>query len=166
MVTTIKFSLKSLWLLSSATVVDASTAETNEYSELESFLYDDSTPGGKETNELDMYIAEPLLKQDSFDILAYWKNKTDKYPVLSQIARDLMSIQVSTVASESAFSAAGRVVDPYRNRLDPEMVQALVCCKDWIHATAKGNNFLNCSIDLSIVAYLNLLNHVFCLFRS
>jgi hypothetical protein len=151
---------------SSATVVDASTAETNEYSELESFLYDDSTPGGKETNELDMYIAEPLLKQDSFDILAYWKNKTDKYPALSQIARDLMSIQVSTVASESAFSAAGRVVDPYRNRLDPEMVQALVCCKDWIHATAKGNNFLNCSIDLSIVAYLNLLNHVFCLFRS
>ncbi|KAF0888893.1 hypothetical protein E2562_019400 [Oryza meyeriana var. granulata] len=41
------------------------------------------------------------------------------------------------VASESAFSGAGRVLDPYRNRLDPEMVQALVCSKDWIHATTK-----------------------------
>jgi hypothetical protein len=41
-----------------------------------------------------------------------------------------MAIQVSTVASESAFSGAGRVVDPHRNRLDPEMVQALICAKD------------------------------------
>jgi hypothetical protein len=91
-------------------------------------------------------MAEPLLKQDSFDILAYWKDKTDRYPIVSQIARDLMAIQVSTVASESAFSGAGRVLDPYRNRLDPKMVQAFVCSKDWIHATTKGTNFLNCSI--------------------
>jgi hypothetical protein len=74
--------------------------------------------------------------------LAHWKNKTDKYPILSQIARDLMSIQVSTVASESAFSGAGRVVDPFRNRLDPEMVEALVCSKDWIHARTKGTIFI------------------------
>jgi hypothetical protein len=118
-------------------------------SELQSFLYDDCGSDESGLNELDLYMAEPLLKQDSFDILAYWKNKTDKYPILSQIARDLMSIQVSTVASESAFSGAGRVLDPYRNRLDPEMVEALVCSKDWIHATTKGIIFLNCSIELS-----------------
>jgi hypothetical protein len=92
----------------------------------------------------DKYMAEPLLKQDPFDILAFWKNNTDKYPILSQIARDVMSIQVSTVASESAFSAAGQVVDPYRNRLDPEMVQALICTKDWIRASRKGTHFLIC----------------------
>jgi hypothetical protein len=55
-----------------------------------------------------------------------------------------MSIQVSTVASESAFSAAGRVVDPYHNRLDSEMVQALICTKDWIRASRKGTHFLIC----------------------
>ena len=43
----------------------------------------------------------------------------------------MMAIQVSTVASESAFSGAGRIIDPYRNRLDPEIVQALICTKDW-----------------------------------
>jgi hypothetical protein len=32
---------------------------------------------------------------------------------------------VSTNASESAFSATGRVVDRYHNRLEPKMVQAL-----------------------------------------
>jgi hypothetical protein len=111
---------------------------------LESFLYDDVGPGTNDLNELDKYMAEPLLNQDPFDILAFWKNNTDKYPILSQIARDVMSIQVSMVASESAFSVAGRVVDPYRNRLDPEMIQALICTKDWIHASRKGTHFLIC----------------------
>ncbi|CAD6254767.1 unnamed protein product [Miscanthus lutarioriparius] len=65
---------------------------------------------------------------------AWWKNKREEYPILSQIVRDVMAVQVSTVASESAFSAAGRVVDPYRSRLDPEMVHALICTKDWVAA--------------------------------
>ena len=108
--------------------------------ELESFLYDDLGPDGDGYNELDKYMAEPLLKQSEFDILAWWKNKTDVYPILSRIARDVMAIQVSTVASESAFSAGGRVIDPYRSRLDPEMVQALICTKDWIAASRKGDN--------------------------
>ena len=86
------------------------------------------------------------MKQNLFNILAYWKNNTDKYPILAQIARDMMAIQVSTVASESAFSEAGRVVDPHRNRLYPEMVQSLICAKDWIHGASKDNIFLSSSI--------------------
>jgi hypothetical protein len=112
-----------------------------ENSELERFLYDDLTDTD-DKDELDRYIAEPLLKQNPFDILAFWKNQTEKYPILCQIARDIMSIQVLTVASKSTFSAAGRVIDPHRNRLDPEMVQALICTKDWIRGTRKGSNFL------------------------
>jgi len=49
-----------------------------------------------------------------------------------------LAMQVSTVASESVFSAGGRVVDPYRSSLDPDMVQALVCTKDWITASKRG----------------------------
>jgi hypothetical protein len=56
-----------------------------------------------------------------------------------------MAIQVSTVASESAFSAAGRVLDPYRNRLDPEIVEALICTKDWVAASRKGDDLLICT---------------------
>ena len=57
--------------------------------ELESFLYDDCGSDRNEVNELDKYMAEPLLKQNPFDILAYWKNNTDKYPILTQIALSL-----------------------------------------------------------------------------
>lgn len=58
-------------------------------------------------------------------------------------------MQVSTVASESAFSAGGHVVDPYRSSLDPDMVQALVCTKDWITAAKRGKS-VNYDLLLSI----------------
>jgi len=107
--------------------------------DLEEFLYDASEPAMVESNELERYIAEPLLKiVGGFDILAWWKNKREQYPILLQIVRDIMAIQVSTAASETAFSVVGRVVDPYRSRLDPEMVQALICIKDWVAAANKG----------------------------
>ena len=54
------------------------------------------------------------------------KNQTDEYPVLSRIAHDLLVVQVSIVASESSFSAGGHVVDPFRSRLEPETVEALI----------------------------------------
>jgi len=111
--------------------------------DVEEFLYDASKPAMVESNELERYIAEPLLKiVGEFDVLAWWKNKREQYPILSQIVRDVMAIQVSTVASESAFSAAGRVVDPYHSHLDPEMVQTLICTKDWVAAARKGAHFI------------------------
>ena len=111
--------------------------------DLEKFLYDASEPAMVESNELERYIAEPLLKiVGEFDILAWWKNKREEYPIISQIIRDVMAIQVSIVASESAFRIAGRVVDPYRSRLDPEMVHALICTKDWVAAARKGAHFI------------------------
>ena len=107
--------------------------------ELENFLYESSGHGADDMNELDKYMADPPLRlSGQFDILAWWKNQTDEYPILSKIARDLLAVQVSTVASESAFSAGGHVVDPFRSRLDPEMVEALICMKDWVAAERRG----------------------------
>ena len=56
------------------------------------------------------------------------------------LARDVLAIQVSTVASEAAFSAGGRVIDPFRSRLDPYVVEALICTKDWVAASRKNDN--------------------------
>jgi len=69
----------------------------NQDAELERFLYNDNGASNKELNELDKYMAESLTKQNPFDILSYWKNSTNEYPIFSQIARDMMAIQVSCV---------------------------------------------------------------------
>jgi hAT family protein len=51
------------------------------------------------------------------------------------MARDVLAIPVSSVASESAFSTGGRVLDQFRTSLTPRMVEALICCQDWIRSS-------------------------------
>jgi len=127
----------------------------NDDEELENYLYESSRPDGAELSELDKYMADaPLRISGQFDILAWWKNQVDEYPILSQIARDLLAVQVSTVASESAFSAGGRVIDPFRSRLDPEMVEALVCTKDWVAATKRDKRVGSIVADLEVIEAL------------
>ena len=54
--------------------------------------------------------------------------------MLSKLARDVLAVPVSTVASESAFSTGGCILDPFRSSLSPLMVQNLVCAQDWFQA--------------------------------
>ncbi|KAL7170287.1 hypothetical protein ACSBR2_035205 [Camellia fascicularis] len=43
-----------------------------------------------------------------FDALDWWKVNTLKFRILSNMARDLLSIPISTVASESAFNTGDK----------------------------------------------------------
>ncbi|GJT27985.1 zinc finger BED domain-containing protein RICESLEEPER 2 [Tanacetum coccineum] len=40
----------------------------------------------------------------TFDVLGFWKENETMFPVLSRMAMDIISVQASSVASESAFS--------------------------------------------------------------
>ena len=96
--------------------------------------------GNVDRNDLERYLAEESvspLKLD-FDILSWWKENQRKYKVLSQIARDVLAIEVSTVASESAFSTGGQILDPFRSSLSPKMVEALICTQNWVRSSHEG----------------------------
>jgi hypothetical protein len=55
------------------------------------------------------------------------------------LARDVLAIPISTVASESAFSTGGRILDDFRSSLTPFMIEALICTQDWLRRATPIN---------------------------
>jgi hypothetical protein len=87
-------------------------------------------------SELDKYLAEDTEDVEmKLDILAWWKINESRFPVLAHLARDALAIPISSVASESAFSTSGRILDDFRTSLTPFMLEALVCGQDWLRRT-------------------------------
>ena len=83
-----------------------------------------------------MYLEKPRLnkKQNSkLEILSWWKEHYNRFLELSLMARDLMSIPITTVASQSSFSTRKNILTSYQSRLLPENVEAMLCTKSWLY---------------------------------
>ena len=66
-------------------------------------------------SEIGKYLLDNLEKLESYDILNWWNWNASNYPILSKMARDILAIPISTVASESAFSTRGCILDAFRS---------------------------------------------------
>ncbi|CAN4088523.1 unnamed protein product [Withania somnifera] len=83
--------------------------------------------------ELDQYLEESNMpRSQDFDVLGWWRINRCKYPTLSKMASDILSIPVCTVTSDSVFDTAPRDLDRHRSSLRPITIQALNCAKDWL----------------------------------
>jgi hypothetical protein len=90
--------------------------------------------------ELDRYLAEECEEDTKkFNILAWWKGQSRRFPILSTLARDVLAILISTIASESPFSTGGRLLNDFRSSLTPFMIEALVCTQDWLRRATPIN---------------------------
>ncbi|KAH7835305.1 hypothetical protein Vadar_024911 [Vaccinium darrowii] len=89
-------------------------------------------------SDLDIYLEEHVYicngLDSHFDAIEWWKANNLKYRILSKMACDVLSIPITSVASEAAFSAGSRVIDPYRASLATETVEMLLCGGDWVGA--------------------------------
>ncbi|XP_074274285.1 zinc finger BED domain-containing protein RICESLEEPER 2-like [Silene latifolia] len=88
-------------------------------------------------SEFDRYLNEQKGEDEEKEVLPWWRANAMRFPTLKHMARDVLAIPISTVASESAFSAGGRTLDSFRSSLAPKMVQAQICGQDWIRASLR-----------------------------
>ncbi|CAN1176862.1 Putative AC transposase [Linum perenne] len=95
-----------------------------------------------ERAELDKFLSGEREEMGppgkSYDVLGWWKGVAHKFPVVSEMAKDILAVPISTVASESCFSTGGRVLDNFRSSLTPHVVEALICAEDWLRTSYKG----------------------------
>ena len=90
-------------------------------------------------SDLERYLEEPLVaRTPDFNILNWWKTNKGKYPILAEIAKDILAIPITTVASESAFSTGGRHLSPHRAKLHPDTLEAIMCTQNWLWASERG----------------------------
>ena len=65
------------------------------------------------SSELTAYLDSDTVSQfdDDFNILTWWHEHKQSYPILSILARDVLTMPVSTISSESTFSLTGRIIE-------------------------------------------------------
>ncbi|KAL4378159.1 hypothetical protein GQ457_02G042620 [Hibiscus cannabinus] len=93
--------------------------------------------GLEKKTELDKYLAEDCEKVSgkTFDILDWWRKHAARLPIVSRMAKDVLAMPISIVASESAFSTGGRVLDSFMSSLSPRTIEALICAQDWLRTS-------------------------------
>ncbi|KAH9752797.1 zinc finger BED domain-containing protein RICESLEEPER 1 [Citrus sinensis] len=106
--------------------------------------------GKRVVSEVERYLSDPVEDPSNLklNVLLWRKVNGSKYPILEKIARDVLAVPVSTVASESAFSTGRRVIDEYRSSLTPCMVEALICTENWLQAKLFANPVYNLQEDI------------------
>ncbi|KAK9669680.1 hypothetical protein RND81_13G148300 [Saponaria officinalis] len=99
-----------------------------------------STSATSDLAEYHMYINYDYMRSFSedeanvLDLFGWWRGQRRQLPVMSAMAQDFLSAQVSSVASERAFSASKRVLDEKRTSLRSDTLEMCVCYKDWMDA--------------------------------
>jgi hypothetical protein len=88
---------------------------------------------GPHASELLMYIdSDPItMFDDDFDLLSWWREHKTTYHILYILAKDVLTVPVSTISSEFAFSLTGKIIVERRRSLVSSMVKVLTCLKDW-----------------------------------
>ncbi|KAK2642156.1 hypothetical protein Ddye_023919 [Dipteronia dyeriana] len=68
---------------------------------------------------------------NKFDILHWWREHQKHFPILSIIAKQILTTPVSIVAVEQEFSTGGNILDARQSFLSLESIQVQVCVDDW-----------------------------------
>ncbi|XP_075077310.1 zinc finger BED domain-containing protein RICESLEEPER 2-like [Nicotiana tabacum] len=91
--------------------------------------------GSDSKSELEKYLTEEVENEIAgSNILLWWKVNSPRFPILGEMAQNVLFIPISSVASECAFSTGKRILDSFKSSLTPKLVEVLVCLQDWLRS--------------------------------
>ena len=102
-----------------------------ERSLFEKLLDEDSMGGFSIDDEITRYLRATSVGDKRAAPLIWWKLNESRFPTIAAVARDVLAIQASSVASESAFSQAGLLIDDKRTCLGDDSIKANMLIKSW-----------------------------------
>lgn len=81
-------------------------------------------------DEYEQYCKEEILDTE-VDVLSWWGQQRKRWPCLSAMAIELLSIPAMSSEVERSFSSAKLTVSPQRNRLHASTIEAIECIRSW-----------------------------------
>ena len=127
--------------------------------ELDEYENDEFVISAEKTH-MELYLEQPKVDRNTnLNVLDFWKRNRFRYPELDAMACDILSILITTVASESVFSAGGRVLNKYRTSFLPENADTLIYARDLLyHVWGNGiPNIMHFQIFILIDHYFDFL---------
>ena len=80
--------------------------------------------------EINDYLQQTRAPKDT-DVLEWWKKHESNFSSLAKMAKDLLCIQATSVASERMFSQAGLINTKLRSMLNETSNKCLLCINSW-----------------------------------
>jgi hypothetical protein len=102
---------------------------TKQLDDYERSLYMDED-GGRLGDELERYLREEHAPART-NALAWWQQNEQRYPVLRNLAFDLIAAPATSAAAERRFSEAGHVLNEGHWHTRSDLAEATQCLKSW-----------------------------------
>ena len=100
------------------------------------------------TVKLEDYLCEPCIDYLRDDSLQWWhKRGSNKYPCLSVLAKEFLSICASSSPSERRFSTGRGIITFRRGRLAPNTISASMTLKSWSPEDATRDDEIDSEVE-------------------
>ena len=94
-------------------------------------IYDNRNNISKWENEINQYLEEPCAHENT-NILHWWRDHEKVYPILSKMAKGILSLMATSVPVERYFSNAALVDVSRRRLLKEDVFTALNNINSWV----------------------------------
>jgi hypothetical protein len=72
-----------------------------------------------------------ILNLKTFNPITWWNNQKELFPSLYLFAFDTLAIPAMSAECERVFSSTKKLLTPERSRLQPDIIEASECLKNW-----------------------------------